>query len=245
MSPSEPSRGSRVPVDDHLKQFSLSQFRSMGLLHMVGYGILLLIFIDVITIVVPFRFQNAAWEFQMIGQLVERIPVLFLGLVFVFLGEGNPREPYEGLILKLLSWLTLVFSIIFFLLAPLGILNTIRIDQSNEQKSNLEFSQKVSQIQVAQSQVERAQSLDELRGLIAILRNTGTVPNLTNQDLTQTKQQLSQSLKNREQFLLADRDFNFSNQHRTLLKQSFKWTLGSVIAGALLFLIWLNTAWAR
>lgn len=245
MSPSDSSRGSRVQIDDQLKQFNLGQFRSMGLLHMVGYGILLLILVDVITIIFPVRLQIPTWEFQVIGQLVERIPVLFLGLVLVFLGEGNPRGRYEGVVLKLLSWLTLVLAIVYFLMVPIGILNTIRIDQENAQKANLEFSQRISQIQVAQSQIDRAQSPEELGVLVTFLRNSGTATNLSSEDLPQMKQQLTQILKNREQFFLADRDFDVSKKYRTLLKQSLKWNLGAFIAGTLLFLMWLNTAWAR
>ena len=245
MRPSESSRGNRVQVEDQIKQFNLSQFRSMGLLHMVGYGILLLMFIDTITIVVPFRFQNPNWEFQAIGQLVERIPVLFLGLVLVFWGEGNPRGRYEDLILKGLSWFTLVLAIAYFAFVPIGILNTIRIDQKNAQDANLEFSRRVAPLQAAQAQVERAQSAEDLRSLVAALRNNSNATISQSVDVSQLKRELSQILKNREQMFLADRDFEVTREQRTLLKQSFKWNLGAVISGLVLLLIWLNTGWAR
>ena len=93
MSSSESSRFNPSQIDDQVKAFSLSQFRSMGLVHIVGYGILLLTAVDFFTILVPPRFMNPTWEFQAFGQCIERVPVLFLGLVLIFFGEANPRGP--------------------------------------------------------------------------------------------------------------------------------------------------------
>lgn len=244
MSASDPSRVSRAQLDDPIKQFSLGQFRSMQLVHMLGYGILLLLLVDAIVILFPFRL-NSTWQFEAFGQCIERVPVLFLGLVLVFFGEDNPRARYEGPIVKLLSWFTLILAILLYLMIPLGIFNTIKIDQTNELNANLAFSQRVAQINQVKSQVERATSAEDLNKLAAFLRGGGSSSNLSDPDISQTRQQLFEILKNREQLFIADRDRNVSLQHRTLLKQSFKWNLGAFISGTILFLTWISTRWAR
>ncbi|MCM1981263.1 HpsJ-like protein, cyanoexosortase A-associated [Lyngbya confervoides] len=246
MSSPDPSRTNRNPIDEQIRQFSLGQFRSMGLLHTIGYGILLLVLMDVFVLLIPPRLMNPTWEFQTFGQCVERLPVLFLGLVLIFIGENNPRAPLERMVVRSLSWATLFLSIIFFLLVPPGIFNTIRIDQANEQTANLELSQRLSQIQQVQNQVEQADSATELQRLSRILRNSPEPPTTASpEDLSNTRQELLAVLQNQEQLLIADSDRDLRNQHRTLVKQSFKWNVGAVIAGTLLALTWVNTRWAR
>ncbi|NJN23357.1 MAG: hypothetical protein HC810_01750 [Acaryochloridaceae cyanobacterium RL_2_7] len=245
MSPSDSSRFNRPQIDEQVKQFSLSQFRSMGLVHILGYGILLLTLVDVFTIVFPPRFMNPTWEFQSFGQCIERAPVLFLALVLIFFGEGNPRGKIERVFVKVLSWITLVLALLCFVLVPLGIFNTIRIDQTNEQRANFELSQQLSQLRQVKTQVEEAESAEDLRGLVSLLGSGGSAPSLDSEDLSQTQGRLFEILKNREQLFVADSSRQISKKHRALIKQSFKWNLGAVITGTLLLLSWINTRWAR
>lgn len=245
MSSSESSRFSRVQIDDQVKEFSLSQFRSMGLVHIIGYGILLLTIVDLFTILFPPRFMNPTWEFQAFGQCIERVPVLFLGLVLIFFGEGNPRGKIERIFVRLLSWCTLILALVCVLMVPLSIFNTIRIDQTNEQRANFELDQQLSQLKQVSGQVERAESPEELRGLVSLLRSGNTAQPLSSPDLNKTRERLFSVLKNREKLFIAENTRQISRQHRALLKQSFKWNLGSIIAGVLLLLTWINTRWAR
>ncbi|MEM9151033.1 MAG: HpsJ family protein [Cyanobacteria bacterium P01_F01_bin.3] len=245
MNSSDSNRFSRAPIDDQVKQFSLSQFRSMGLVHIVGYGILLLTFVDLFSILFPPRFMNPTWEFQAFGQCIERVPVLFLGLVLIFFGEENPRGNFERTFVKLLSWFTLVLAVVCFLLVPIGIFNTIRIDQTNEQRANFELDQQLSQLRRIRTQIERADSSADLRGLTSLLGTSSSAPNVTSSDLGETQDRLYKVIRNREQLFLANNGRRISRQSRALLKQCFKWTIGSVIAGILLLLTWVNTRWAR
>ena len=130
-------------------------------------------------------------------------------------------------------------------MVPLSIFNTIRIDQTNEQRANFELDQQLSQLKQVSSQVEGADSAEDLRGLVSLLRSGNISQPLTSPDLSQTRERLFSVLKNREKLFIADNTRQISRQHRALLKQSFKWNLGAVIAGTLLLLTWLNTRWAR
>ncbi|NJK39107.1 MAG: hypothetical protein HC920_16110 [Oscillatoriales cyanobacterium SM2_3_0] len=112
-----------------LKRFNLSLLRSANLFRWVGYGFLLLTLLDIAEILFPPRFMNPAWELQAMGQLVERVAVPLLGFILVFFGERNSRERWEVPLVKLFSWLTLLYAVLYFLLVPLGVINTLRIDK--------------------------------------------------------------------------------------------------------------------
>ena len=189
--------------------------------------------------------MNPTWEFQAFGQCIERVPVLFLGLILVFFGENNPRGNMERGFVKLLSWFTLLLAIVCFLLVPVGIFNAIRIDQTNEQRANFELDQQLSQLRRIRTQIEQAGSPEDLRGLTSLLQSGSSAPNIAAPELSQTQERLYAVLKNREQLFLADNGRTISRQQRALFKQAFKWTIGSVIAGILLLLTWVNTRWAR
>jgi hypothetical protein len=75
---------------------------------MLGYGLLLSAFFDIVEMFVLPNFMNPAWEFKTFGALVERVPVPLIGLVLVFFEEKNSRSKWEFPILKLLQRIALL-----------------------------------------------------------------------------------------------------------------------------------------
>ena len=142
-----------IPLVKELQEFAYSQVGSMTILRTLGYGLLLLAFFDIVEMLIPSNFMNAAWEFQTFGALVERVPVPLIGLALVFYGELHSRSKWEFFSLKFLSWLSLLLALLFIFLIPLGVLNTVRLSKrSVAQVSN------VSQQQIAQAeQIEQQQ----------------------------------------------------------------------------------------
>jgi DNA-binding transcriptional MerR regulator len=244
-NPSPSGRPSSVQVDQQLRQFNLNQFRSMGLVHVAGYGLLLLAFIDVLSILIPPQFLNPSWEFQVFGQLVERVPVPLLGLILIFWGENNPRAKFEPIAVRLLSWLTIALAVFFFSAIPLGVLNTIRIYENNEQRANFDLSQQIAQVSQIRNQIDRSTSLESIRAYLPLLGRPANAPPLADSELPATKQQLSEILRNREQLLRDANSRQVRRQNRLLLRQSVKWNLGSLVSGTIFVLIWVNTRWAR
>ena len=95
--------------------FQEQQIFSLAMLRLVGYGLITMALLDYISLIFPPQFMNPSWEFQTVGGVVERIPIVLLGLVFVFCGERQARKTIEHKLLKFLSWLTLIFAIVLFL----------------------------------------------------------------------------------------------------------------------------------
>ena len=225
--------------------FIFGMVDSLPIIRWIGYGLLVLALFDVIEMFIPVRFMNPNWEFQTIGALVEKVAVPLIAFVLIFFAGLNERGNKEGIVLKILSWLTLLLGIIYFLIVPLGVINTVRIykkqqdqitDRKNQQKTIIEQEKKSIDGPVTEAQMQ--QFLARLSG--------GRAPEIKNlQELQQAKQQVSTLINKSESELETQVQTARLNQRVNLLKKSVKWNLGALIAGALFLTIWRNTNWAR
>ncbi|WP_026731652.1 HpsJ-like protein, cyanoexosortase A-associated [Fischerella sp. PCC 9605] len=221
------------------QQFVLTQESSLVIMRSLGYGLLILSLFDWIAMFIPSNFMNPVWEFQTLGAIVERVPVPLIGLALIFYGELHSRKTWEFPILKFLSWLTLLFTLLFILLVPLGIFNTIRLNNQN-----------VSQINnISKQQITRAQELEKQLNQVTpeqidkFLKNQGRslegkkpeeVRNILLTQVSQAKEQI----KNQAEAAQSFRGLN-------LIKTSVKWNLGALVAAVLFFGFWKGTDWSR
>ncbi|MBD2494993.1 HpsJ family protein [Nostoc sp. FACHB-280] len=228
-----------IPVIQELQEFAFNQVGSMTILRVLGYGLLLLALFDIVETFVPPSFMNPVWEFQTFGALVERIPVTLIGLGLVFFGELNARAKWEFFTVRLLSWLSLLLAIIFILLIPIGISNTVRLSkQSYNQINNL------SQQQITQAeQVEQRLSQAKPEQIESFLKSQGRSVDASNPQELKTKV-LSEVSQAKERIKLQAQA-NQSTQRLNLLKNSVKWNLGALVSAALFFIFWKTTSWAR
>ncbi|MEH1780011.1 MAG: HpsJ family protein [Nostoc sp.] len=211
----------------------------INLWRLLGYGLLLLAFLDIIDIFVPPSFMNPNWEFQTIGRLVNQVTVPLIGILFVFSGKLAKRAKWEPRILALLSHLTLLVGLLFILLVPLGILNTIRLYNSNIDQFNINYNQKVTQANQVEQQFSQASPTDidnffKRQGRSIDGKNPEELKNQVLSELTQAKQQLKR-----------ETEANKSSTTLALFKNSMKWNLGALISAALFMSIWKETLWAR
>lgn len=234
-----------VPAIDQLWKFSAGLSKSIAVARWIGYGLLILAFFDVVEIFVPPLFMNPAWEFQTLGQLVERVPVPLLGLALVFLGERDQRTRFEPLILSILSWLALLVGILFFLLVPLGVVNTIRLEARNTEQITQQVEQRQAQIQQVEVAIEQATTVEQMQLLISQF-SQGRAPQIQNtQQLAEVKQQLSTFLEQGETQLQEQAKSQKKSQFLRLLENSVKWNMGALVSAALFISIWRLTGWAR
>ncbi|MCC5638258.1 HpsJ family protein [Nostoc sp. CHAB 5844] len=228
-----------IPVIQELQEFAFSQVGSMTILRVLGYGLLLLALFDIIETFVPPSFMNPVWEFQTFGAIVERIPVTLIGLALVFYGELHARAKWELLTLRLLSWISLLLAILFILLIPVGVSNTIRLSkQSYNQISNL------SQQQLSQAeQVEQRLSQAKPEQIESFLKSQGR--SLEANSPQELKQKVLSEVSQAKEKIKLQAKANQSTQRLNLLKNSVKWNLGALVTSALFFIIWKTTNWAR
>ncbi|MBD1923688.1 hypothetical protein H6F77_21820 [Microcoleus sp. FACHB-831] len=225
-----------------MSQFEGSKGRYIHTLRWVGYGLLLFSLVDTIDSLVPPDFMNPAWELQTVGKLVERVVVPLLGFALVFFAEDYDRTGVEEAGLKWLSWLSLLLGLLFFLMVPLGISGTLRIDNQNNSQISAQLQQQVSQLQQIETQVN--QGTPENIQTIAIELNRIGIP-VDSQKPDQLKSEILSRIATAKQELPTKAEEARSNQRFALLKNSVKWNLGALIGSVLFFTIWRTSRWAR
>ncbi|MBD2384783.1 HpsJ-like protein, cyanoexosortase A-associated [Cylindrospermum sp. FACHB-282] len=228
-----------IPVVQELQDFAFSQLSSMTLLRVLGYGLLLLALFDIIEMFVPPNFMNPVWEFQTFGALVERVPVPLIGLALVFYGELHGRSKWEILFVKVLSWLTLLFALLFFLLIPLGIGNTVRLNKQAAAQITTASQQQISQAEQVEKQLNAA-TPEQIDGF---LKSQGR--GIEGKNPEELKSQVLSEVSKAKTQITTQAKATQSSQRLNLLKNSVKWNLGALLSGTLFFTIWKVTKWAR
>lgn len=226
-------------IVEGMRQFNLSLSKSIAPFRWVGYGFLIYAAFDWILLLIPPRLMNPIWEFQTMGALVERIPVLLLGLLLIFFGETSFRGRWERPLVQALSWLCLVLGIIFFLMLPLGIVNTFRINQQNAVQATIEYDEQLAQALAAEQQINAAAPEE----IIGILESQGAEVEVENPD--EIKDILRTEINSARETLDQEYDSLRAGQRMSLLKNSVKWNFGALMSGVLLIYIWRSTRWAR
>jgi hypothetical protein len=228
-----------TPLIQELEAFVYSQQGSMSILRSLGYGLLLLAFFDIVEMFVPPNFMNPAWEFKTFGALVERVPVPLIGLVLVFFGEMNSRSKWEFPILKLLSWLTVLFALLFFLLIPLGVGNTLRLNNQSVAQISTLSKQQISQAEQVEKQLSQAtpQQIDNF------IKSQGR--SLEGKNPEELKTQVLSKVSQAKKEIKTQAEATQSSRGLNLIKSSVKWNLGALVAGGLFISIWKGTRWAR
>jgi hypothetical protein len=231
---------------DLLWNVTSSLLQSANLFRWVGYGLLILASFDLVDIFVPLNFTNPIWEFATLGKLVEQAAVPLIGVVLVFVGERDGRQKWELVILKYLSWSMLLAGFLFLLLIPLGVVNTVRINNANNAGITDRANQEISQVKQVRQQLEAVTTVDQLKSLLSRFEPQGRAPEIDGIDqLATVKQQFDKSLTENEKRINEQANATRLTQRLTLLKNSVKWNLGALISSGLFVYLWRGTAWTR
>ena len=227
-----------------MNQFRSQQVFSLAVIRLVGYGLFLMAVIDFINLIIPLQIMNPAWELQTSGALVERIPVTLLGIALIYYGEGNNRVPIEKITLKWLSWLCLILGIIFLLLIPLSISNSIRFYHSQNAKITLQINQRVEPMNKFKNRLKSADSLEQIKNTLQLQsrRRINIPPHV---DADNLKSNLLDNINKQEKTLQTKAKKMRSKKVYNIIKNCIKWNLGSLISACVFLFIWKNTLWAR
>ncbi|MEB3310455.1 MAG: HpsJ family protein [Snowella sp.] len=232
-------------VED-IKEIDYSFRQAVGILRWLGYGLLLFTIFDWADTLTPLQFMNPLWEFQTIGALVEKVVVPLLGFVLIFTGANSGRRIWESRLVGFLSWLTLLLGILYCLMVPLGVINTVRINEINTSQFTGQLDKQITQIREVKSQLSGVDNEAQLQGIIRTLQRGGIAitPN-PGESVENIKQDLTTFIAGSEEKLKAQVKEARANQQLSLLKRSIKWNVGALIAGVWFIGIWRMTDWAR
>ena len=148
--------------------------RTIGLVCLAGF------LFDMIVLGLPPQAGNVEWRIGFIQEMANRSIILLFGLgLFIYGSIGNSRSH-----LKLVSRLSTVIGVLFFLLCLLSIVDSIRLSQQSVTAISTQESQLQSQIEDAKANPD---SLPENVDLAAL--------DQVSQQLTQQANQLRSNTK--------------------------------------------------
>lgn len=216
-----------------------------NLLRFAGYGLLLLAFSNFAEALIPPRFgQDATWEFSTLGKLVGTSPVPIIGLVLVFYGESLARSAFGKNVLKFLSWLSLLLSILFIVMLLIGISAALRINNDNTTQANLVLSQQVAQFVTAKENLKNTNDANLLKAAEFIEKRSPNVK-LNKSNPTELRSQLENEIVKNENGVKANVQESQTRAFRQLIKQAAKSYFEALVSAFVLFGIWNQTKWAR
>lgn len=141
--------------------------------------------------------------------------------------------------MKFLSWLTLLLALLFLLLIPLGIANTVRLTNTTVSQINILSQQKLTQAEQLEKQLNQA-TPEQINNF---LKSQGR--SLDGQNPQEVKNQILSQISQAKEKIQTQTKATQSSQRIKLLKNSIKWNLGALVSAALFLSIWQGTRWAR
>ena len=224
---------------------SSTEVITANLLRFAGYGLLLLAFANFADALVPPRFgQDATWEFGTLAKLVGTSPVPIIGLVLIFYGESTARSPFGKNILKFLSWLSLLLSILYVVMLLIGISATIRINNDNTTKASFALSQQVAQFTTAKENLKNTNDANLLKAAEFIEKRSPNIK-LNKANPTELRTQIETEIVKNENDAKATVTESQNRASNQLRKQAAKSYFEAIVSAFVLFGIWNQTKWAR
>jgi DNA-binding transcriptional regulator/RsmH inhibitor MraZ len=210
----------------------------VSLFRIVGYGLLVLTLFDVVSAFIPPQFTNPGWQFQTAGGFVERSAVPLIGFVLAFYGNQEARSKKELLLLKALSWISLLSGVFYLIMLVILFFTLPGLNDRGESQLKAQFDPKITQVQQFQSQLEKAPPAQ-----IETLMKNNKAANIT--DPQKFKETLLQQAAAVEKNLKSQQSITQGSQKTALIKSAVKWGLGALVSAILFIRIWASTAWAR
>lgn len=205
-----------------MTQATLSKFR------LVGYGLLGFALLTLIEIMIPFRWTDPLWELQTLGGLVEQVPLLLLGLMLVLCGEGRYRSRWGVRLAQLLSWAAIGMGVLFLLLVPLLVQDSVQLQNSLDTRLDVQANQRLSQLEQIETQIRQGD--EQVLEQIANQLN----PEETNDSLTlQALQNISLEKINEAKVTIRNQIQERQQQRWLSTKKMAKGLLGAFLTGGL------------
>jgi uncharacterized protein YpmS len=210
-------------------------------LRWIGYGLLIFALIDIIHILTSVQTSAPTWGLQTIGQFVERVVVPLLGFSLVFFGEFYERKGPEKITLRILSWLCMILAILFFLMAPAVVFQSVSLKGQAEQQASKVVDQRLAQLKQLEDQLNKSNP-EQIKALASQLNALGVQVDPKNP--AAVKNQIETRIKAFREQLPAQVQGAAASQTSGLLKNAVKWSLGAIVAGVLFLYLWKSSRWA-
>lgn len=204
------------------------------ILHLIGYGLLLVAVVNIGLAIAPWQSINPLEEFP-IGRVIETMPIVLLGMILVYYQQGD-RTSIEVAILKTLSWLSLASAILLLAIIPLNISNSWLIYHRQIMPSAVTLDRQ-DLIQQFREQLETANSKAEIGAVLQQQVAPINISDLVN--VPQLKDNILTDLSSDRNTITSP---TFRGEKRSmLLKNCLRWNLGALVASTLFFTFWQSS----
>jgi hypothetical protein len=221
------------------------EHNSFSLVSWIGYGLLGLALLDFFFTLVPPRLFDPGWQLDAVGQLVGKVWAPLIGLMLIFFrGRGRIGE-LEIKILGWVSWLPLVFAIIYLLLIPATITNSLRLDQQNRTQANAQVLQQTQQINQIKETLQQANTPEQVGVVVAQVNRLPGIPRIDPTQVNNVKTELIKQLDTQKINIETNASANIRISQRRLIKNAARQVTSTLLAGLLFFKIWQLSNWAR
>ena len=231
---------SKVPVEIT----EIIEKRSFGLLRFLGYTLLIFSLIDYLGILIPPRLTDPSWEFQTIGQMVDHVWSILLGLIFIFLyNQTSIIKSRQLSILKFFSWAALPIGIVYLLMLPLGINDSLTLYKNINNQFTHQQAQQQEQLQKVTEKLNSTNSSQELNNIARALN----LPNAgeASQSPQELKNKISQQIQTVAQNAVTAANTAKREQIKNLIKTALRINLGAIISGVCFITLWRLTRWTH
>ena len=217
--------------------------KSSQIINLVGYVLLFLAFLDYAILLFSANLFEPTWAYNTAGNLVENVWAFLLGFLLIFYRRDQDLiQPREFTFLSFLSWLALIIGIGYFLITPMIIGHSFRINRSQQAQVAIRIDQQKSQVEQYSQQLDGA-SQEQLNNLFQNYKKRA--PDGEIDSPQQFKENLLTEIKQQQKTAQQKLQTRFSKQKGSLLKTTVKWSIGAIISGISFILIWRYTKWTR
>jgi uncharacterized membrane protein len=207
------------------------------LIHLVGYYLVISSFLNYLSLFIPLKLLDAAWELNTIASLVNNTPAMLIGLMLVFTGRSNTTK-IERRILSLLSTATLLAAIFFVLLLPVGFHDTIRIYRINNAQNFEARANQAQQIESLETALNKTTSVQEVENLMKFSAANDSPQEST---LESAKSKAKERIKIYQEKTYAEIEKTKQEQWLGLVRDSVRYIIGLVLCAAFYISIWRIT----
>ncbi|XHR81751.1 MAG: HpsJ family protein [Gloeotrichia echinulata GP01] len=176
--------------------------------------------------------------------MVDHVWSILLGLILIFLyNQTSVIKPKQLSILKFFSWVALLIGIVYLLMLPLGINNSLTIYKNINNQFTNQQAQQQEQVQKVTERLNATKSPQELNNLARALN----LPNAdeANQSPQDLKNKILQQIQTSSQNATTAANTAKREQIKNLIKTAVRINLGAIISGVSFIILWRLTRWTR
>lgn len=215
---------------------------STHIINLVGYIILFLTLLDYGFLLASSQVFDPSWAYNTSGSLVENVWGFLLGFLLIFYRrDQDVIKPIEFKFLSFLSWFILLIGISYFLIVPVILGNSFRLHRANSAQVTSQVSLQNSQVEQYAQQLQQA-TPEQLNILLQRYQQTGDA---TAASAPQLKASLIDLVKQQQSAAKQELQTQLTQQKKSLLKTTTKWSIGAIVSGVCFILIWKHTKWTR